>query len=282
MKLALNYTTVRFMPFAETSEFANVGVLAYAPKTGYLDFKLAPSRFKRVSDFFEDLNRRLYASAISTFKNELQYVKQVSNEMSGQQLHDFITEITRQREGIMTFGETSIMLTSNPEQSLEILFNRFISRNFTDSKEYREKQMISALRKNLSSQVNVKYKESSLDTSFSSFKLPFVAEALNHVKAIKPLAFDQKTPLLLADHGDRWISRIKHLINAEAIKKDDFLFTIEKPIKKKKEFLKAFEIVELGMNDLGVKVIPFENTNNIMEFAQFDVDGMVGDYKLTH
>ncbi|MFV0575554.1 MAG: DUF3037 domain-containing protein [Vibrio sp.] len=281
MKLALNFTTVRFMPFAETFEFANVGVLAYAPKTGYLDFKLAPKRFKRVSDFFDDLDGNLYSKAISTFEKELQYVKQVSSGLTGSQLHNFVAEITRQREGIMTFSETGVILTSNPEQSLDMLFHRLIGRSFADSKEYREKQMVSALRKNLTNIIDIKYKEQSLDIGFSSFKLPLVAEVVDHVKAIKPLAFNQQTPLLLVDHGDRWISRAKHLINAEAIKKEDFLFTIESPEQKKKEFLKAFDIVEQGMNDLGVNVIPFEDTDRIMNFAKFDVDKMAANYKLT-
>jgi hypothetical protein len=36
------YAVVRFMPFIETREFANVGVVLIAPKTGKFLFKLAP------------------------------------------------------------------------------------------------------------------------------------------------------------------------------------------------------------------------------------------------
>ncbi|MER2494051.1 DUF3037 domain-containing protein [Catenovulum sediminis] len=40
------YVVVRFMPFAETREFANVGVVVIAPKLGLYEFKLAPKSFK--------------------------------------------------------------------------------------------------------------------------------------------------------------------------------------------------------------------------------------------
>jgi hypothetical protein len=281
MRLALHFSTVRFMPFAETSEFANVGVLVYAPQIGYTDFKIAPVKFKRVSDFFDDLDGSLYAKAIATFEDELNYVKKYSYELTGDCLADFMREITRTREGIMTFGETGVMLIDDPKAALDLLFDRFVGRTFADNKEYREKQMIRVLRTELSSSItNVRYKEQSLDTGFSSFKLPLVAKAANMVKAIKPLAFNQNTPLLLADHGDRWISRVKHLLNGCALRKEDFLFTIERPKSKKKEFNDAFEIVEAGMRDLGVNVLPFDKRSEIIEFAEFDISNSVDDYVL--
>lgn len=281
MKFALNFCTVRFMPFAETSEFANVGVVVFAPQIGYVDFKLAPPKFKRVSDFFDDLDGALYSSAIYTFEDELHYVKKYGSELTGDSLVNFMQEITRTREGIMTFSETGVVLTDNPKNTLSLLFDRFIGRNFAENKEYREKQMVKALRKELSESIsNVRYKEQSLDTGFSSFKLPLVAMATNRVKAIKPLAFNQQSPLLLADHGDRWISRVRHLIKGDAIRKDDFLFTIEKPKSKKREFLAAFNTVEEGMKDLGVQIISFDKKSEIIKFAEFDISETIDNYAL--
>lgn len=273
MKLALNFTTIRFMPFAETAEFANVGVLVYAPKTGYLDFKLAPRRFKRISNFFDDLDGTLYSTAISTFTSELTYLKQASKGMKGHQLVNFMNEVTRKREGIMVFGETSVIRTGCPEESLLHLYSRFVGRSFASSKEHREQVMLRALRKDLSKFIiNVKYNERELYTGFSKFKLPLVAETKDCIRAIKPLSFNQDKPLQLVDHGDRWISRIKHLIRAKAISKDNFLFTIEKPKYNSDEFINAFKIVDDGMRELGVKVFPFEEKESILEFAKFESD----------
>lgn len=34
-KLAMRFTVVRFMPYIETREFANVGIILICPKTGF-------------------------------------------------------------------------------------------------------------------------------------------------------------------------------------------------------------------------------------------------------
>lgn len=280
MKIALQFAIVRFMPFAETSEFANVGILAFAPKTGFVGYKLAPARFRRVTDFFDDLEGQLYKQAIANFEDELCYVQNYANNISGQELVDIMQEVTRTREGLMTFGDLSVMMTEDAELAVEQLFDRFIGRDFKDTKEYREQQMVRVLRKELISNLTVRYKEQSLNTGFSQFKMPLVAKEADVIKAIKPLAFDQKTPLALVDHGDRWISRVKHLLQARTVQQDDFLFTIEEPRSKKDEFLTAFETVHNGMKELGVKVLPYKNKQDILKFAEFNVEHMVDDFQL--
>ena len=34
------------------------------------------------------------------------------------------------------------------------------------------------------------------------------------------------------------------------------------------------------MKELGVKVIPYQNSNEILKFAKFDLDNLVDDFKL--
>lgn len=55
-KYACQYKIVRFTPYVETEEFANVGVVLYCPATGVLDYKLAPKRFGRVTSFFDGMD----------------------------------------------------------------------------------------------------------------------------------------------------------------------------------------------------------------------------------
>ncbi|WP_281222783.1 DUF3037 domain-containing protein [Photobacterium sanguinicancri] len=280
MKAVIQFSIIRFMPFAETQEYANVGVIVFSPATGFIDFKLAPPRFKRVSDFFDDLEGKLYSCAIESFHEELDRVKYFAKGMKGAELSNLMNEVTRVREGIMLFGETGAILTSTPNETLEQLFDSYIGRNFKNNREYREAQMVRALRNDLTKSLTIKYKEQSLETDYSPFKLPLVAKEANIVKAIKPLAFDQKTPLALADHGDRWISRVKHLLNADAIKRDNFLFAIEEPRSKKSEFKKAFDAVGMGMKELGVQVVPFKEKDDIIKFAQFDINELSKDFQL--
>lgn len=91
------YAVVRFMPFAETREFANVGVVAIAPKLGLYDCKLAPKTFNRVTKFFEDLNGVVYKHAIEGFEAELQRIRNylVQHHVQGKGLVEYFNEITR-------------------------------------------------------------------------------------------------------------------------------------------------------------------------------------------
>ena len=57
MKYTCLYSIVRFAPFAETEEFANVGIVLSAPAIGRMEYKLARKNLKRVNHFFECLFR---------------------------------------------------------------------------------------------------------------------------------------------------------------------------------------------------------------------------------
>ncbi len=62
-KIACQYVIVRFAPYVETGEFANVGILMMAPRHGYFGFKLETRRHGRITRFFEELEPKLYREA---------------------------------------------------------------------------------------------------------------------------------------------------------------------------------------------------------------------------
>lgn len=261
------YAIIRFTPYSETQEFANVGILMFAPKLGFVDFKLAPTRFARVTDFFDDVDGGLYSCAVKNFENELDRVRDLGKGMYGKKLVDFIQEVTRYREGVMTFGETSSMLCDNPAVELELLFNRYIGRSFA-TKEYRENQMVKALRNELKAHVdNVRFKQRTLIADYVPVNMPLVAMVGGLIKIIKPIAFDQSKPLGLIEHGEQWISRVKRLIQAEKVKPQHMMFAFESPTAKDNNIIRAFKEVSNEMCALGVNVTPFENRERIFKFA---------------
>lgn len=75
--LACRYAIVQFMPYAETGEFANVGVVLACPQTGYFDFKLQTRRYARVTAFFDELHRDVYVGAIKTMQSELERIQRM-------------------------------------------------------------------------------------------------------------------------------------------------------------------------------------------------------------
>jgi hypothetical protein len=54
-KFACRYAVVQFVPYSETGEFANVGVVLICPETGYFGFQLQTRKYARVTAFFDEL-----------------------------------------------------------------------------------------------------------------------------------------------------------------------------------------------------------------------------------
>lgn len=271
MKNLVRYSVIRFMPFAETQEFANVGIVLHEPRTGDVLFKLANKRFARVSQFFDDLDGQLYSNAIEMFNFELERIKNFARGMQGHELVGFMDEMTRQREGFLTFSsETSALLTNAPlEEVLEKLFEQYVGRSF-NTKEHRETLLVKKLKTQLDKVTKHKFTKRKLSTNYVSFELPLVATDKITTKAIKPLSFYQDKPLKLIDHGEFWISRVKHLLNSNSLSANNFLFVIDRPSYKNKNLEAAFYSLADEMRALGVNIFDVADLSNIKKFARFD------------
>lgn len=75
--LACQYTIIRFLPYAETGEFANVGVVLACPATGFLDARLLPTRnTRRITGFFDQLDKSIYRDALRYLNDELKRIRE--------------------------------------------------------------------------------------------------------------------------------------------------------------------------------------------------------------
>lgn len=275
------YAVIRFMPFAETQEFANVGIVLWAndyPNTVLI--KLAPAPFTRINNFFDDIDGGLYGKARSFMETELERIKHYAKRVDGNELSAVMHELTRKREAVMTFSETGVVLAENGDDILNRLYQTYIGRDLPVTKEQRERLMVRELREQFGS-LPFRYKESSVDAGFGKIKIPLVTVIGRDLRAIKPMSFNQAKPMNIADHGDKWISRVGHILDAKAVKAEDFLFTIEAPKSNKHEILMAFDSVKNGMKRLGVQVLPFKNKEKILDFAEPDLSIAPVDFKLT-
>jgi len=266
------YAVVRFMPFIETREFANVGVVLIAPKTGKFLFKLAPKRFGRVTQFFDDLDGQLYKNAIETFTAELDRVQHycINNGIRGKELVEYFAEVTRHRESVLHFGNIGRMMGETDLVELDKLYQRFVVRDFVND-DYREKQMVRALRQTFKTELPVRYAEKTLKADIFEITVPFVHNAKQGIRVIKPLAFDQKTPLKAVEHGEQWVKRMQRLINNDILLPERALFAVDRPLPDKTDFVKVYEDVVGEIKQLGVQVDQFKDINNILQFAKADL-----------
>ncbi|WP_182036486.1 DUF3037 domain-containing protein [Vibrio diabolicus] len=280
MKTFVEYAIVRFMPISETQEFANVGIVLWSNTEHKVLTKLAPAPFHRINNFFDDVDGNLYKVARSLMEAELTRITNYVHGKGQKYTDSIMKEFTRQREGVMTFSEPGALLTNDPQIALEQLYNTYIGRDLKVTKEQRERSMVRELRACFNT-LPLKYREKPLNTGFGEIKVPLVAAIGNDLRAIKPMAFNHSKPMDIADHGDKWISRIGHALKAGAISPENFLFTVEGPRSKKDDVLMAYDTVVQGMKDIGVNVIPFASTDDILDFAEPDFSNGSKDFALS-
>ncbi len=101
MKTLYQYAIVRFLPHAQTGEVANVGIALCAPEQALFEFRLAPARFARVTDFFEDVDGKLYKTTINTVQTELNRVKDYAATVLPRELVAVMQELVRPRETLV-------------------------------------------------------------------------------------------------------------------------------------------------------------------------------------
>ena len=265
MKTLCMYATVRFMPFAETQEFANIGIVVCAPDKGKIEFKLARKRFARINQFFDDLDCRLFGKAIEMVNAELNRLKQFAYENPGKRTADLFDELTRHREGVVYFGKVSTAIVNNVDEKLNNLFEHYVERRFL-TEQYRE----TVLERNIRTLFKTKnisgFGQKELNTNLGSFRLPFVRKTNKGLEAIKPIAFERKTPLAAYEHTKQWVDRLTRLNNEGIIISNCMLLAVEKPTKN--EFYTAYTdaINAAKMHKLLVANVNDENA--ILTFAQ--------------
>ena len=122
-----NYAIARFLPYRETGEFANVGVVLMCPQTGYFDFLFEKRKHKRVTDFFPELNVEVLKAGLQAFALELERLKGTEKYHGTPFLFDEAVtagqqrfrELVRPRETLLHFGEISTVTTSDPSKKLK-------------------------------------------------------------------------------------------------------------------------------------------------------------------
>lgn len=270
-KVACQYAIVRFIPYAETGEFANIGVVLACPELGFLKAKLAPTnRTQRITDFFQGLGSRIYREAMKYVKDEIFRVAKAVEDGHLQAYYAF-DSITRPREALMTFSATRVILADSPDQALAELYERFIERDFA-TKEYHEQILTKGVGRILSgARLKAYFDDLAVGDDSFSVKFPFVSTSQDTPQvAIKPLFLGQDEPNKIFEHGGFWVHKIARLKKHNLLPAHT-LFAIEAPtagagISLKR--LKATREITEELRDLDVEVVDATDRLAILNFAE--------------
>ncbi|MBV5285801.1 MAG: DUF3037 domain-containing protein [Methyloversatilis discipulorum] len=275
MKQVCQYAVVQFMPYAETREFANVGVVLMCPEAGFFGFKLL-KRYGRVTRFFEGMERRIFLEGKQLFQEELTRVRSLlkrgpldrRREVDATVAIRQFAELVRRRETLFRFDEPGVVMAEEPKACLDELYGFYVEREFA-TKEYQERLLDKAVRRLLfGAKLGDRYREEVVGDDMFHARFPFVAtQDDTPVRIIKPLFLAQDDPERIYSHGDLWISKF-HRLRSRDLLPDAVLLPLDAPPDNDEKRYKAFTDVAQELADLNIEVVAAPNTQRILDFAR--------------
>lgn len=260
------YSIIRFQPFVETEEFANVGIVLYVPMTRQLHFKLLSAReHERITHFFKPLNREIYTSAIQIIRAELEHIQNLLTKSVNTKM-DLYDELIRPREDIIQYSKNRVLFSANVTKTVEDLFEYYVKHEFAYKENYEEemKKRIQNLLKTCG--FEKKFKDGYVgDENKYKVHLPFVNA--NAQAAIKPIHFKHPDPHQLIEHGLNWLIKITQLKRYGFIEPQNILFTYNPPEKQSVKLFNAFSDVQNQIEDAGILMADINEDNSITQFV---------------
>ncbi len=276
-KIPCLYAIVRFCPFVETEEFANVGIIIISPEYRIFDFKLMTKKHARVTDFFEQLDAPVFKAAMQNLKEELDRVRKLLQQRGFDKRlkhndADFaraiFNEIVRPREAVIKFSNIRSVLLIDAKTKLEELYGYYVERDFV-TPLYREQVLERTLRKWFQEAgVSSRFERLEVGNDEYHATFPFAEERNGEVvTAIKPLNLGQDQPSKILDHGGAWIWKLAQLKRKNTLP-DRVLVTVEGPSELATPATGiAFRDVVHELQATGAEVLTYERKAEIIRFA---------------
>ena len=220
-ELVCNFAVVRFLPYRETGEFVNVGVVTHAPETGAFGHRLVTGRRnRRVKAFFPEMQMAVYAAAMESLDGELgrqgRYFDLLRMGPGERLAGDGMTAfrgVLRRRESLLHFAEPGMRL-GDPGAVLDAVYAEYVDRHFATQADYHESVMSRRLAEHLRAWgLRDRYRrDRRVGDALFNLALPFVHdEGARVTAAIKPLDLDRPLPTDIYDHGGLWVQRLHRL-----------------------------------------------------------------------
>lgn len=269
MKQACKYNIIRFQPYAETQEFANIGIVLYVPLTNTLVFKLLPARqYGRITHFFDTLDKRVFQDAVMLIREELTRIQKML--VTFPQPNALYNNLVEAREDIVNYSEHYTRFTEDPVATVTERFEYYVQRRFTQQKGH-EKQMQERISQLLQTHhLAHHFKQRKLGNKHYEVYLPFVThqekEAIPAI--IKPIHFRHTDSRKLMNHGIQWIGTMNQLFRHQLATPERTLFTYKAPDTTKGLLYDAFEDIKTQIKDQGIQMLPIDQQAKTIAFAQ--------------
>ncbi len=120
------FILLRYLPDELTQEFANVGVVAYAPGE-FLGARFN-SRIKRLNGFFEAVDKQHFKPLVSGLERRINERGEELEDHACKELGEMVKTVLPQDNSALQWSEVRGGMTDNVEEELEKLFERLVCR----------------------------------------------------------------------------------------------------------------------------------------------------------
>lgn len=204
------YALVRFRPFAETEEFANVGVLVCCPELSILDYRMVAPNVNRVPMFFDRFDTVKYKAIIKNFNDALKHLRTTTAHLDGKEKRLNFEAFVHPREAAITMSTYRVVMSDDPKKELDRLFEHYIRQNF-DARLSAEKQVENDV-KAIIKTTGRNFIARTINERGLSVAFPFVnIRDEKPYKIIKPMYLGHEKVNDVYSHGDVWVGKIKRI-----------------------------------------------------------------------
>ncbi len=277
-KIACNYAILRFLPYAETGEFVNIGVTLACPDIHWFGYRLETRRVDRITGFFPELkqNKTAFIEGRKLFKAELDRVGTLMNDgeekaqlhfkENAKQFNQVFLNLVRPREESFCFGHPRTILTADPKAELDRLFEFYVERGIAQHQEYQETVMTRRLRRIFSARNITDLTDHTFANDFCHVHFPFVRQTGDrYVRAIHPLNLDKAETPKIVEHTDHWKTRLQRLKDVQE-HPERVLLVVRKPAEGRRLDVAGEMCKEL--EQAGAILMPQDDQTGIIDFAK--------------
>lgn len=266
-KTAFRYAVLRFMPYPETGEFANVGVVAAAPRENKFAFRIEKKRTKRLTDFFSNLDATMYKRAIKDYEAELVVMVDLVEKKKLKALEAFET-LVQPRATAFQFAAAGAMLADSIEAGTNQIFNDQMHHAFASEPGYIRDLNI-RVRSCLESLKLIRpFKKDKLEIAGYKVDFDFIQkdpETDKAIKVIKPFYMNYDELNSIYNLGDRWYGKFRRLEGYDLLP-EETLFPVVEP-KAGTLATDAWQKVKKDLQEYG-RVISANDFSELQQFAE--------------
>jgi len=249
MKTAYSYVTLRYVHDVVTGEFANIGVVVYAPDQRALKARFTVS-YERLNAIFLKIDHahframvRYLGNRFAEMADELRDALQLA-PVTG--ITDLVRKVLPPDDSSLQWSETSGGLTSNLDQTVKELYARLVERyeRSSENQSRTDEEIGRPFRAKLDQKkVGPKVSEKQITAKDYDYKFQFAwKNSIWHL--YEPVSFDLVDPNSILEKANRWLGRGHALHDASEQFKIYFLLGEPKEPATRKAFQHAQHLLQ--------------------------------------